>query len=46
LPNGVKDQMDSQADKGLAIVIEYLEAEWTLEKFCNWKKISTSCQSD
>jgi hypothetical protein len=46
LPNGVKDQMDSQADNGLAIVIEYLEAEWTFREILQWKKISTSCQSD
>jgi hypothetical protein len=43
----LKIKWTPQADNGLAIVIEYLEAEWTfLEKFCNWKKISTSCQSD
>jgi hypothetical protein len=40
----LKIKWTPQADKGLAIVIEYLEAE-CFRKFCNWKKIS-SCQSD
>jgi hypothetical protein len=39
----LKIKWTPQADNGLAIVIEYLEAEWTFREFCIWKKYQPIC---
>jgi hypothetical protein len=42
----LKIKWTPQADNGLAIVIEYLEAEWTFRNFAIGRKYQPSCQSD
>jgi hypothetical protein len=42
----LKIKWTPQADNGLAIVIEYLESEWTFLNFAIGRKYQPSCQSD